>query len=67
MKLSEAFLCLDCDEVYHRVQGDQMCPGCGSRFAHPIAHFIKEKKVCKCENSCADVVRICKNCGGKVE
>ena len=45
MKLPEAWLCLDCDEVF-AVEGRQSCPGCGGRAVAcvPISRWLNGKK-----------------------
>ena len=39
MKLEDAALCLDCDEVF---EGQERCPKCGSAFWRYLALWLKQ-------------------------
>ncbi len=41
MKRTEAYLCLDCDEIYTLgAKTNAACPACGSRAKAPVAGWI---------------------------
>ena len=37
MKIEEAKICLDCDEIY---EGSALCPNCGGRIGWPLKEWI---------------------------
>lgn len=37
MKIEEAKICLDCDEIY---EGSSLCPNCGGRIGWPLREWI---------------------------
>ncbi len=40
MKLTEAFLCIDCDEVFTAHGNNPSCPSCNSRSFAPVSGWI---------------------------
>lgn len=38
MKVNEARICLDCDEIY---SGPGLCPGCGHMYSYYLVKWIK--------------------------
>jgi hypothetical protein len=41
MKLPEAFLCIDCDEVFIAKGNAPRCPSCGSSAHAPLSRWVK--------------------------
>lgn len=43
MKLTDAFLCLDCNEVFGvQIVSDARCPKCCNKFSWPLARFLNK-------------------------
>lgn len=65
MKVKEAFVCLECDEIFHcRHKGPDghvtairgYCPACGSMSLWPVGKWIKpleKERICNVPNAAA--------------
>jgi rRNA maturation endonuclease Nob1 len=40
MKLTEAFICLDCDEIFN-IKETKVCPACGNKYSIFLSKYIK--------------------------
>jgi uncharacterized Zn finger protein (UPF0148 family) len=41
MKLGQAHMCLNCEEIFIRASGHSRCPSCASLTSIPLAKFIE--------------------------
>lgn len=49
MRLADAMLCLDCEEVFPRDERTSPCPKCGNRESVPVARWIDTMRMLEIE------------------
>lgn len=40
MKISDALICIDCDEIYALQRHQDLCPKCLSKYSVPVKSYI---------------------------